>query len=503
MDLEPIRTAAAREPFLRLRRANGAWVADGQHVAAFDVDEPQRDPDPVTAGWRWDGTTLVAKNDRYGLLPLFYFERNDGLGISTSIPQLLAHGAPAEFDLEAMSVFLRLGCFLDTDTPFLGIRALPPSATLRWSAGRLELASTPVARNTLNLTRSQAIDGYIELFRESICRRSPGDAEFAVPLSGGRDSRHVLFELLRQGHRPKVCPTTRYFPPGDTGDAEIATAARVANTVGVLHRVVGPVDRRMTAELKCFARTSFCAIDAAWLAGVPAALQGEVDLVYDGIAGDVLSAGLFLTPQRLEYFRSGFLDRLAEDLMPSEPNMAMLYPASRPGLQRAVAIERLTRELRRHDGAPNPVGSFIFWNRTRRHIAACSTWILAASGHVRTPYLDRDLFDFLAALPAEVFMDHAFHTETIARAYPEYAAVPYSAKGADSRRDDEAAAVRTYVADLLKSTGGWNCPGIARRAYFWPRLARCAVDPSYRQAINWLGPQFVYLISLAAAAAGR
>jgi hypothetical protein len=45
------------------------------------------------------------------------------------------------------------------------------------------------------------------------------------------------------------------------------------------------------------------------------------------------------------------------------------------------------------------------------------------------PYLDSDLFDFLTALPDWMLLKRTLHDETIVRAYPNFASVPYSEKG--------------------------------------------------------------------------
>jgi len=44
-------------------------------------------------------------------------------------------------------------------------------------------------------------------------RRLPaGDERVIVPLSGGRDSRHVLFELVAQRCRPIETVTIHHYP---------------------------------------------------------------------------------------------------------------------------------------------------------------------------------------------------------------------------------------------------------------------------------------------------
>src|SRR5437764_1467547 len=71
----------------------------------------------IKASWFWDGARLVARNDRYGFSPLFYFEHEGEFCISPSLVKLVEQDAPLEFDDPGMAVFLRLGFFIGEDTP--------------------------------------------------------------------------------------------------------------------------------------------------------------------------------------------------------------------------------------------------------------------------------------------------------------------------------------------------------------------------------------------------
>ena len=186
-------------------------------------------------------------------------------------------------------------------------------------------------------------------------------------------------------------------------------------------------DHGSQAELRKNRITSFCTDEHAWILPLAEYLRGRVQSVYDGLGGDVLSAGLFLNEARLARFASGQIEELAVDfLRGSEARTAELVApdwAGRLGHDRAVA--RLTGELARHAGAPNPIGSFFFWNRTRREISLQSYGIMNQSVEVLAPYLDHDLFDFLSSLPAAMLLDRKFHGDTIRRGFPEYNDVRY------------------------------------------------------------------------------
>ena len=96
------------------------------HRIAADPD------DGIFAEWQWDGERLTAKNGRYGFYPVYYYARNKEFVLSPTIKRILESGADASLDYPALAVFLRLGFFIGEDTPFKHIKALPPSADLRW-----------------------------------------------------------------------------------------------------------------------------------------------------------------------------------------------------------------------------------------------------------------------------------------------------------------------------------------------------------------------------------
>jgi asparagine synthase (glutamine-hydrolysing) len=490
------------EPYIRLRSIDGSWVRDGVAACALGhrIQRPGRDDDGVFAGWTWDGTTLRAHNDRFGFFPLYYFEHGAEIAISTSVLRLLALGAPTQLDYPALAVYLRFASFLGADTAFRAIRALPPNASFEWRHGRLRVTDGMRLVEPRRLAREDALDAYVAAFRAAMRRRSPPAEDFAVPLSGGRDSRHILLELCEAGYRPRFCATARYFPPGDTAEGEIEIAARVAGALGVTHVVVDQPPTQGEAERRCNAQTDFSTGDAAWMLALADHIKGKARYIYDGIGGDVLSAGLFLTARRLELLKTGDLRALAEDLFDAEYAAQIFTPSVRTALTRDVATARLIQEFERHLDAASPLSSFIFWNRTRRKIAVHSYRILARAGEVFAPYIDHDVFDLLSSLPAEMFLDHGFHTEAVAKAFPRYAGIPYSTREGRETAASHHPAVRRSAMELIVDGARHGRSSLVQRRYFLPRLVRCMVNREYSASITWLGPLMRYLIHLDEAA---
>ncbi len=493
-------TAQAEQLFIRVRGGDGCRV-EGQPscVLGHRLPRPGGTPDGVFAEWRWDGEQLTVVNDRYGFQPLFYFTRPGEIGLAPAVQTLLDRGAPRDLDWDALAVFLRLGFFLGEDTPFQAIRAVPPGAVFRWSpAGLVVQGRPPSWPETRRLDRAGVLRTYQELFAEAVRRRRP-EGPFALLLSGGRDSRHILFELCRQGFKPDLAATVDL--PQST-DGRIAAA--IAVELGLRHLRVAAPRPSPALEQRKNRETHFCADEHAWILPLRDTLQGRCDILYDGIGGDVLSAGLFLDPDSLSLFRAGrqcsphapredytppagatAIADLARALfarehpVPIVPRLLNAETARKLGDDRAV--ERLTAELRRHADAPNPCGSFFFWNRTRREIAL-SPFSIFGAFRVFAPFLDHDVVDFLAGLPAELFLDHTFHDQAIAQAYPQWAHLPYAAKQEPRFRfADLALAWQTRRRLRRRRHTALNLP------YLLPRLLRAGLDPRYnRRSIGFL-----------------
>src|SRR3546814_16302370 len=62
-------------------------------------------------------------------------------------------------------------------TPFAAIRAVPPDADLRWTAGRLDIARRTREIERRSISREAAIDEYIGIFRAAMERIRPDRSE--------------------------------------------------------------------------------------------------------------------------------------------------------------------------------------------------------------------------------------------------------------------------------------------------------------------------------------
>ena len=423
-------------PYIHLRRVDGEVKVRGAitHFEGNDTDSDSYIENPgrgVFAFWSWSGSRLIVRNDRYGFYPLFYFVRPDEIAVSTSIFKLLALGASSEFDDAGLAVFLRTGSFVGERTAFKEIHAFPPNAAAEWQDGSWTLSGGPLLPRLQELTFDQAVDGYISLFRAAIVRRVRSGERVALPLSGGRDSRHILLELCNSGHRPNFCVTVEVHPPRSNADVGIAKI--LAAAVNIEHFVVPQPRSQLKQELHKNTITEFLAEHPAWALAIEAFVRNKADVSYHGIAGDGLSGGNFMTPDLLKYYELGMTDACAQHHLDIHNNEVVLEswlePHAYQAFNRQLALENIYEQVKVTERTPSPSSLHYFWTRTRRNISLMPFRILNRSSEVRAPFLDYDLYDFLASLPGSFQLENDLHTVAIQRAFPEYKDIPYASGG--------------------------------------------------------------------------
>ena len=477
------------QPYIRIVRQRGGFVVSGNPSIrlGYEIPSPGGTTEGVFAEWSWDGRALMVTNCRYGMLSLFYFERKDEICVSPSIEKLLELGAPTALDHDALAVFLRLGTYLAEDTPFKAIRTVPPNARFAWR-GELQVSGDLSRVEPVRISRDAAIDEFIARFRRAV--EIVYRDNCIISLSGGRDSRHILLEVCRIG-RPERCITVRNLPPAPDPSDDALCSQLIAQRLGVQHDLIDYVQDILTAELEKNTLTNFTALDHGWYMALRRHIAGSSGIILDGTGGDYLSAGGGTDKASYEFFRRGRLRELAEHLLMRRGNTQRLGYIDPGCFSFAMAHVRLVRELERHADAPNPLGSYLFWNRLRRGLAQLPYGVMR-DRIVITPYLNHAVFDLLSGLPVETFIDRGFHIAAILRAFPAVSDVPF-----EQRRKTPPAKPRRFnrrnLARILAFTLAHR-GRILRPSYTVPRLTGAILEGDWRWA--WFSDAIIYLCQL-------
>lgn len=454
----------------------------------------------LVAGWEWRSNALKIFADRLGLVPIFYSVQRSEIHLSDSLARIAVALPSAQWDLDALAVFLRLGFFVGDDTPFQGVKVLPPGTRAMITAACFEVPRYvgPSVRNEWTNNRSLACSRYEELFRDAVSSRCL-DGRIGLPLSGGRDSRHILLELARSARRPDVAVT---YSPDPIRQQESVVAARLCAALDVPHVTVVDDGRFVIEkELQKHHKTHYLTDEHTWYLQVAASLKAQgADIIFDGIGGDVLSNGLFYDERLLEAFVSNDVGRTVDLLLDERRQMPHLSATWQRRLSWERARERLSQEVALHAGQPNPIASFYFWNRTCREIALAPL-CLGADFRVAMPYVSPDLLEFLLGLPARGYGAPGFHDEVIRRAFPEYAQIPYQSVKQITRSPRARATLGDSLSYLACC---WTAlrASLVRPRFVAIRAARILALQDVSRDEWWL-QQIVYLLGLRDAQAGQ
>jgi asparagine synthase (glutamine-hydrolysing) len=421
-------------PFIWIDRTSQGQVFAGESQAFVghrmsEVDDPR--PRGLFAEWTWDGKRLDARCDPLGFFPLFVYASGKTIGLSPSILQLFAQGANPELDRVALAVFHRVGFFVGNDTPFRHITVLPPGGHLTWIDGELSIKATQREQKLSELSREQAVEAFIEIPRAAIRRfLAAWEGPIVLPLSGGRDSRHILLEMAHQKRLPQTCLT--FHHGGPFLNAEIKAARAISSAVGARHTVLGHPRMRLRDAVRGVLMTQLCADEHAQMMPMHDYLATSSAAALDGIGGDILTNPDNSAAEFLQRAHKGDYEGIAHSLFQGHARVIGRNPDGggagaiySPDLAEA-AKHRVATAIKAYDNLPDPYQSFWFWHRTRREITFTSTAILGGAPMVFAPYLDPDFVDLGLSLPWSVTGDQNLHNDAIARAYPQYAAVPFA-----------------------------------------------------------------------------
>jgi len=186
---------------------------------------------------RWSHQLVLAR-DHFGIKPLYYAMTNDGTCFASSARAVSLHpGVGQQINPSAVTEFLRFR-YVKSGTPmYLNVRTVQPgeyvvsngrAITRRrfWSRRRFS--------ETAHASPDQLSEQFGELLKSSVSRELLSDVPLGVLLSGGVDSAAVLQSAIEAGAKNLIAYT--YDMTEDA--SEVQDAAEIAKAHAVEHRVV-------------------------------------------------------------------------------------------------------------------------------------------------------------------------------------------------------------------------------------------------------------------------
>ncbi|GAA3145298.1 hypothetical protein GCM10010466_40440 [Planomonospora alba] len=172
--------------------------------------------------------------------PVFHAETPElhVVGSRALLVHLACGGDRVTWDVPALQTMIRQGFFVSDETPYAGVSALPPSATVTIRDGRRTVTADPLPAAAPAPTSRRRKRALIEELADALLATVAPLREAGEPvnlaLTGGRDTR-VLAALLHAAKVPFRATTN-----GLDTHPDVILAGRIARALGVRHTVIPP-----------------------------------------------------------------------------------------------------------------------------------------------------------------------------------------------------------------------------------------------------------------------
>jgi len=190
----------------------------------------------AVAVWDRDRRSGVLIRDRLGIKPLYYALAGDVVVFGSELKCVLASGlVTGELDADAIAAYLMLGYVPGGMTPLRDVRKLEAGERLIVANGNVRVErwwDFPVARPDHSLNAHEWGERLLDKLDESVRLRLMSDVPLGAMLSGGLDSSLIVSLMARHMSEP-----VKTFSVGFAGGkSELGDARRVAGEYGADHR---------------------------------------------------------------------------------------------------------------------------------------------------------------------------------------------------------------------------------------------------------------------------
>jgi len=384
----------------------------------------------VVAWWDEKAQRLVVANDKIGQRLLFFGGQNGMLAFSSLLARVMASGcvSPA-IDLEGFADLIHFEHVIGHRTLFEHVQILPPASVLTcenaqvsikryWRIDEIEASEKYDARCLEHLT---------EVFKGAMRRALRTDMDVAIDLTGGLDSRCMLAAAVA-ADLPVVTHTG-----GQPDSTDVVLARQAAAMVGTKH-IFEPVGPEKVAE--------WLTPMVLYQGGIVNTLHShpcqhfEIELPFDAVLQGIginYMRGLWGTSADFKKVtcRTAAENLLKHKMSSSVARMVNLEKLWSPrfkklGLQIPDAhVRSLFSEYSSENGFFGILDAISLQERTRKFLNK-GIMIVRGAREVYYPYLDHELLEALARLPADVRAKSRIQIDMIKRFAPELLSIRYA-----------------------------------------------------------------------------
>lgn len=379
-------------------------------------------------------------NDQFGALPLYIVREPGRLVFASTYAGLREQGlTDLRPDPVGTAQLYWFGYQLGNRTALSNVQLLPPGSewTIGWADGRVQARKTiaPATCQPSFSTIGELAEHVVATMRSVAKRLHCDDVGVGIKVSGGMDSRLIC------GTWPD--DAVRTYTYGYPGSAEVRIARRLAQSLGMPHTFI-PIEGDFFTRLHAPLFQLHGITEFFHQAALPAMLNDGVQVVLDGLAGDVVLGGLTLKPAVARWRQALGLAPGAQEVPVSDEAMAEYifrhirvadehYRPLVVEAQRELRsawddiLQDLVLEVRQAKSGfrsfAQIYGDVILRNRTRRYISLQGT-LCRPQVEAVYPFMDRDFLALRGAIPVEWAANKRLYIEVYSRHLPAIRRVP-------------------------------------------------------------------------------
>jgi asparagine synthase (glutamine-hydrolysing) len=361
--------------------------------------------------WERDSGRVVLARDRLGIKPLYLADIDGGLRFASTLPALLAAGGiDTAIDKASLHNYMSLHAVVPAPRTILkGVRKLPPATIMTiepdgtrhsetyWT---VEVGARPEDRR---ITEGEWRERVLASLKTAVERRRVADVPVGVLLSGGLDSSLVV-ALLADHPRLRTFSIGFESVAGIDGDEFKYSDLIAARFETRHHRVRIDATRALTAMPGAIAAMSepMMSHDAIGFYLLSEEVSRHVKVVQSGQGADEIFGGYHWYPRMLDAndavdaYAQVYFDRDHDEMGEALAPEYMNGDASREFVERFFAQAGATRAVDKALQIDTQV--MLVDDPVKRVDNMTMAWGLEA----RVPFLDHELVELAARIPAEL-----------------------------------------------------------------------------------------------------
>lgn len=392
------------------------------------------------------------ETDWLGMYPIYYWKRDENsLFISNSLGLINSY-AKEEVDSTAITMILTLGYVLNERTVFTNIKR--PEGKFEFQIEN-KIASFNSGYQSFEGEHSYAsYKDFNNILKEELSKIRKINKDIFLPLTGGRDSRHIFLTLNKLKINIKSTYTARFLSP--LFDDDCLIAKKLSDLFGVKHICLPPELNLVEAEISKLNDINFESLDHAWANPCKLYLKSlKADcIIVDGFGGDVLSQSKLVSEEFINIYKSGDFALLADRMVNNNSYLTSFLRGNYLDKRHLENCkDELVIALDKCKSLGYSLKMFYLFNRSRRSTLISSVKYLNANSIAYMPFVHKNVVKFLLSVSDSDYLS-GFHDKAISYSFNEISEIEYASNNTPASNMNFFYRIKNfiYILKLLKKS---------------------------------------------------